>query len=146
MSTNFPFQDVIEEAIAASEPIKQLTRAETQRLRRARQAVERRAARAGNRLLFRGPVDCYEFLMSVHGQGKEVRTSHRQTCLRIPLTGAVMVDGVPVVGPRHIIVLADHRADFSRAMAEVIDTGFDVRMHIWRGHPDAPTRVLAVQG
>ena len=96
--------------------------------RQAEQA-RRKEARMGSTGLYIGPVK-----MAPMGRGKSVRavmSGHWYT--RETTYGRLSLNGLAITGQRNIVVLRDARvADAAVVIAEIIDTGKDIRVHLFR--------------
>lgn len=86
----------------------------------------RKEARMGSTVLYRGPVSITTML-----DGRRVKSAMSGRVLeRQTMQGAITS---PVVSRRaNVVVLVDPRATLSPMIAEIVDTGSDIRVHLFR--------------
>ena len=118
-------------------------RRELQRSLRAAKRAERRAKRT-DEVLYNGPVEIGPRLRAVIDGGREVKCEMGGgRRIRATYQGLITTpDGTETApneaagyGPGNIIVLYDPRIGTKQATAEVVWTGSDYRIHIWRRSP-----------
>ena len=118
-------------------------RREHKRIRRQEKRAERQSVIGANQRAFSGRVELGTALRDLIEAGKHVVTQHNHKALRAQFSGSIRCGEHQYRG--HFVVLADARAGLVDALgqwrmadescAEVIWTGTDWRVHIWRASP-----------
>lgn len=130
---------------AGSEARKQYFRTKQQQ-RRTAKAAKRRTEIATNQRAFSGRVAIGDTLATLIVSGKPVETSHRRSALRAQFTGTLTCGDRSYTG--HFVVLLDQRSRYNeseRRCAEIVWTGSDWRVHIWRASPGNEQDSLALE-
>ena len=119
-------------------------RREHQRVRRQEKRAERQVVIGQNQRAFSGRV---EILTNLHDlimhEGRVVVTTHGRQAWRTQFTGTLQCGDHQYRG--HFIVLFDRRAASTDECAEIIWTGSDWRVHIWRASPNNQQEPVALE-
>lgn len=105
-------------------------RREHRKIRAAEKRIERRAEIAANQRAFSGRAEIGRALTAMISGGKPVVTTHRHEALRTTFSGTLTCGEHAYRG--HFVVLMDRRAEPGHQCAEIVWTGKDWRVHIWR--------------
>lgn len=111
---------------------RRIMRREHQRNRNTEKRAERRTAIAANQRAFSGRVEIgpqLRALIDYADTAKDVVTSHHRHARRGTFTGTVICGEHAYRG--HFVVLQDARSN-EAACAEIVWTGKDWRIHVWR--------------
>lgn len=129
-----------------STPELRVERATRNKARRKCEQARRAEARAGNTLLYRGPAELSAEIVALLASAPRMKSVRGRWLRRTTKTGRVSLtseeqallsisDGYRDTHTReaNLILLADERTDLTGwVLAEIIDTGSDIRVHISR--------------
>lgn len=109
---------------------RRIIRRDARRKKRAERQAQRQPIIASNQRAFSGRVEIGEELNALVATAKEVVTSHGRYARRATFSGALTCDDHIYRG--HFVILRDARSFFKETCAEIVWTGKDWRLHIWR--------------